>query len=231
AARGHAAPEVRDSFRKARALCPEVGDPRRMNAVFVGIYLHRFFSADHAGALRTAEEILQFSKGHHDPEASLLVAASLYHLGKLELAESRLRQAVPDTKSLGDRPPRDVDTSWQDMRVTDFLLRAVLFYPLGYLDQAAVHKHAALTRARALSHPFNTVQTLAIVCVADWFGDDARGLLEHSSELVTLSTEQGYALFLPLGLIQRGRAKVQDGRVAEGIMEIESGIAGYRATG
>jgi len=38
-------------------------------------------------------------------------------------------------------------------------------------------------------------------------------------------------MFLAFGLIHLGRAKVQDGRATEGIIEIEDGIASYRATG
>src|SRR5262249_26448072 len=110
-------------------------------------------------------------------------------------------------------------------------IHSQLLYQMGYLDQADAQARAALTRARALCHPNTLAFALAVLCGTNWFRYDPAALSERARELVALSAEQGYSLFLPFGLIHLGRALMWEGRAAEGIMEMEKGIASYRATG
>jgi predicted ATPase len=228
-AMGYAAQEAAEAYAEARSLCEELGDRKKLYTVLVGQYAHQTFGGERGAALRTAEEILQLARGHNDREASALVGMSLYQLGKLEPAELHIRQSLSPGKSVGDRPPRG--RSYQDGRVTASMFHAMLLYQLGYPDKADAQKRAALARARSLSHPFTLAFALAMVCQAHWFCDDAVVLTERARELVTLAADRGYSLFLQFGLIHLGRAMVQEGRAAEGIVEMEKGIASYRATG
>ena len=228
-AMGYAAHEVGDSYTNARSLCEEIGDPKRLYAALLGQFKYQYFSAaDRHAAFQTAEKILQLAQGPNDREASLLVGMSLYQLGKLEPAEFHLRQSLSRRKS--HHPPQG--RSLQDGLVTALVFHSIMLYQLGYLDQAEEQRRAALARARSLSHPYTLALALSMVCQAHWFcRDDAAALTDRARELVTLSMERGYSMFLAFGLIHLGRAKVQDGRATEGIIEIEDGIASYRATG
>src|SRR5262249_43390193 len=224
---GYAAGSAGEAYAEARSLCAQLGDTKRLYAVLTRQWVQQFFRAGRGAGLQTAEEILQFAGGRYDREALFLVAMSLYQLGKLEQAEGHLRQSLPLSKSVPDRAARGL----MDGRAIASASHSALLQQLGYLDQADAQKGAALARARSLSHPHTLAFALSIICQTHWFEDDATGLAEHARELVTLSAEQGYSLFLRVGLIHLGRAKVQDGRVAEGIAEMAEGIAAYRATG
>jgi class 3 adenylate cyclase/predicted ATPase len=228
-AMGYAAHEVLEAYTKARSLCEELGDKKKLYTALVGQFFHQFMLVQRGAALRTAEEILQLTQGHSAREASILVGVSLYQLGKLEPAEFHVRQSLSPGKSVADRPL--AGRSIPDGRVFALMFHSMLLYLLGYLDQAEAQKRAALERARSLSHPYTLGFALAMTCKAHWFCDDDVALTERAHELVTLSAEQGYSFFLPVGLIYRGRAMVREGRTAEGIVEMEKGIASYRATG
>jgi len=52
-----------------------------------------------------------------------------------------------------------------------------------------------------------------------------------ASDLIELTTRQGFASWLPGGVVLRGWARSASGKLAEGIPCIEDGIRDYQATG
>jgi len=48
---------------------------------------------------------------------------------------------------------------------------------------------------------------------------------------MTLATEQGFPYFLAAGTVMRGRTLAEQGRVEEGIAQMQQGMAAFRATG
>jgi predicted ATPase len=52
-----------------------------------------------------------------------------------------------------------------------------------------------------------------------------------ASDLIELTTRQGFASWLPGGVVLRGWARSASGKLAEGISWIEDGIRDYQATG
>jgi class 3 adenylate cyclase/predicted ATPase len=227
-AMGHAAPEVMEAYKTARGLCEELADTKRLYTVLTGQFQCQFTRVERGAALRTAEEIFQLSGDRGNREASLLVGMSLYQLGKLEPAESFVRQSLFTAKSIEPRPPA---RAIQDGRVFALMFHSMVLCLLGHLDQADARKREGLERARSLSHPYTLAFALAFACKAHWFYDEAVAPAEQAAELATLSAEQGYSLFLPVGLFHLGRAMIRNGRVPEGIAEMEKGIESYRATG
>jgi class 3 adenylate cyclase/predicted ATPase len=226
---GYAAREVMDAYKQARRLCEELGDAKRLYAVLAGQWLYQFTRVERGAALHTAEEFLQLAGDRGNREASLLVGMSLYQLGKLEPAESFVRQALSPGKSIDQRPL--AVKAIQDGRVSALMFHSMLLCLLGYLDQADAPKREALERARSLSHPYTLAFALAFACKAHWFYDEAMVPVAQAAELATLSAEQGYSLFLPVGSFHLGRAMIRNGRAPQGIAEMEKGIASYRATG
>ncbi|WP_227747173.1 ABC transporter permease [Paraburkholderia franconis] len=55
--------------------------------------------------------------------------------------------------------------------------------------------------------------------------------LEYAEAAITLSTEQGFPLWLAWATILRGWALAQQGRAEEGIAQMREGLIAYRATG
>ena len=61
-------------------------------------------------------------------------------------------------------------------------------------------------------------------------GNDA-ALNERAEELVAVTTEQGFPVWVAWGTMLRGWVKVRNGDVTEGMSLLRSGLAAYRATG
>src|SRR5262249_9132048 len=54
---------------------------------------------------------------------------------------------------------------------------------------------------------------------------------EQAEATIALSTEQGFAFYVNMGTFFRGWAQAEQGRVAEGIAQMRSGLAGTRSLG
>ena len=52
---------------------------------------------------------------------------------------------------------------------------------------------------------------------------------ERAAATIALSTEQGFAFFLVFGIIYRGWARAEQGRIENGIAQMRSGLAGLRS--
>jgi predicted ATPase len=105
-----------------------------------------------------------------------------------------------------------------------------VLFCLGYPDQASAQSSAAIAEARRLAHSPSLAASLAIGArLLSLAGDDA-ALNRQADELVVLSTERGFPLWVALGTIYRGWVRVRDGNVAQGISLIRGGLATYRAT-
>jgi predicted ATPase len=100
---------------------------------------------------------------------------------------------------------------------------------LGYPDQALQRSHEALTMAQELAHP----QSLAFALYATAVVHHSRRewhLIKERAELeVTLSTEQGFPLWLPWGIIFGGRVLAEQGQGEEGIAQMHQGVTAFEA--
>jgi predicted ATPase len=70
-----------------------------------------------------------------------------------------------------------------------------------------------------------------MAAVLHQFRREAQAVQERAEALMTLSTEQGFPYWLAFGTILRGWALTAQGEGAEGIAQINQGLAAHRATG
>jgi predicted ATPase len=107
----------------------------------------------------------------------------------------------------------------------------IVLFCLGFPQQGLAQGNEATAEARQLAHPPSLAANLAPGArLLSLYGDDAV-LSEWTDELVTVTNEQGFALWCALGTIFYGWVKVKEGDVAKGISLLRSGSAAYRATG
>ena len=104
-------------------------------------------------------------------------------------------------------------------------------WPLGYPDQALKRSQEALTLARELAHPYSLAYALGFAARLHQFRREGQQTHEQAEAAITLSTEQGFPLWLAVGTILRGWALAEQGQEEEGIAQIRQGLAGLRATG
>jgi predicted ATPase len=63
------------------------------------------------------------------------------------------------------------------------------------------------------------------------FRRDARTVREQADAAVALATEQGFTLWAAKATIHRGWALAMGGKIEDGVLELERGVAAWRATG
>src|SRR4029450_8932885 len=82
AAKGYAAPEVEQAYRRARALCQQLGETSRLFSVLRGLGAFYFVRAKYQTARELGEELLSLAQSPPDP-ARLLWAHQALRIASL----------------------------------------------------------------------------------------------------------------------------------------------------
>jgi class 3 adenylate cyclase len=110
-------------------------------------------------------------------------------------------------------------------------ISAFVLQSLGRVNASAKAAEEGLEYARKSRHLLSLGMALARACMLSFDRrqpDIARALCE---ELIPLSKENGFAEWLPWGQFIHGWALFQLGRAAEGLLEMEAGLAGFDRLG
>jgi class 3 adenylate cyclase/predicted ATPase len=233
ARKGYGAPEVEQAYTRARELCRQVGETPQLFRVLWG--LQRFYLL--RAALQTAYELGEqlFTLAQHQQDAALLLEAHralghpLFFLGKLIPTREHLEQ------SLALYPLQESHAHavlyGRDPRVDLLSYAALVWWLLGYPDQALQRTHAALNTVEVLSHPFSRAQALLWAAWVHQFRHEGSRTQERAQTLITLTGEQGFAQWSASGSILHGWALAVQGFGEAGITQMRKGLAAYQATG
>jgi tetratricopeptide (TPR) repeat protein len=187
------------------------------------------FRAEHRLALSRAEHIEKLGKTSGVGVQLLgrrLHGLTCFYLGEFMASRTLLERSL----GLSDPAHRLGPALSEDPYAVVLAHLAVTLAHLGYIDQARSRLNEAELEARRLKH----ANTLAIVLVwANWIDwlTHSPALQRHTEELLTLSTEHGYPLFLAYGIAFRGRMLSALGQAQEGLTLLARGLGSIRATG
>src|SRR5262245_53880173 len=183
--KGHAAPEVEQTFARARTLCAQVGETPQLMSILHGLCW--FYQT--RGALQTARELgeqlarlaQRTAVPTPRPLAHDVLGATLFFLGEYAPAWTHFAQGLARIDPTAQRV--------QALRhglapeVACLAVAAPTLWCLGYPDQAQRQSQAALAQAQALAHP----QSLA-------FTQFFAALLHHRCRGVSAVQAQAEAL-------------------------------------
>jgi DNA-binding winged helix-turn-helix (wHTH) protein/predicted ATPase len=231
AAKGLAAPEVEQTYARARALCQQLGEIPQLFPALRGLW--RFHV--NRGALPTAralgERLCQLAQGEMTPalrlDAHTALGETLFFLGDYTGARTHLEQGIALTDS-AEQPtlaPREGVASG----VACLAVAAWTLWCLGAPAQAVRRSHEALALARADPQS----QAFAQHCAAALHHRrrDVMAVQAHADALLTLATAKGFPLWVGFGTCWRGWALTMQGQGEVGLAEIHQGLAAVRATG
>jgi predicted ATPase len=102
---------------------------------------------------------------------------------------------------------------------------------LGYPDKALKKIEMAFTQAEKLSHPFSTAYALLSAVLVHLMRGESQQAQEKAEETITLSEEQGFALWLSWTIALRGSALAKKERGEEGIAQLCQGLEACQAIG
>ena len=231
--KGFAAPEAEHAYARARELCQRVGETPQLFSVLRGLW--QFYNG--RGAYQTARELgeqcLQLAQQGHDSSRRLEGHHTLWTTylltGELPLARTHLEQGLA---FYDPQQHRALAVLYgHDPGVCCRGGAAIVFWLLGYPDQALRQLHAAHTLAQEGAHPSSVAFARMLTAIAYQLRRDTDAAHEQAEALVALATEQGFALFLAIGGILRGGTRTALGQRGQRIGEIRQNLAAQRETG
>jgi TOMM system kinase/cyclase fusion protein len=231
--RGFTAPEVADTYSRARQLCEQLGDRQQLFSVLFGLWRFSHVRAQLRTARGLGEQLVSLATYENDP--ALLVEAhgplgqTLCIQGELSLAREHLHQVVALYK-----PHRHSAQSFRfgyDPGVYAHAIESWVLWLLGYPEQALRRGHEALTLARAQAHPFTLSLTLVTVAVLHQMRQEGNVTLEHAKASLVLSTEHEFPYLRAIGTVAYGWALAVHGQTREGIARIRQALSTYRSMG
>ena len=227
---GVTAPEVEHVYTRAYALCQQVREAPQLAATLRGLRYFYQTSGQCQTAQALAERLLTLARSHQDPallmEAHMAMGLTLLPLGAFTTARDHLEQAL----AYRDPALRQCLPDIPHPELACLLYSGHILWYLGYPEQARTRIHAGLTLAQHLAHPHQLVwgQHMGAIFYQLCRQEGAMG--ELADAVVTSAREQGLQICLPEGVILQGWALVQDHQGETGLVQMQQGIAQYRAT-
>jgi class 3 adenylate cyclase/predicted ATPase len=235
ATKGQAAPEVAQTYTRARHLCQHLAEPHQLFPVLRGLWMYSFVHAEYQTAHALGEQLLTLAR--QVQESAMLVAAhralgsTLFHLGAQASAHTYLAQGLAFYDPQPHRAHAFLYLFGEDTGVVCHSFSAWTLWCLGYPDQGLTQIDQALTLAQQLAHPLNLVFALSFAAMFHQFRREVRVAQEHAEAAIILAQERGFPSWMALGAILRGWTLAQRGQAQEGIEQITQGLRAFRATG
>ena len=233
ASKGYAAPEVGQSFARARELCQRIGNIPELFPVLHGLYRFYFVRADLAAARELSEQLMSLAHAGNEDlfiEARRALGNTLFLLGDSVQARSHLEESLKAYDP--ERHPSHVRLYGIDPGVASRSVAALVLWNLGYPDQARDRIRESLSLARSLGHPFTLAWALSYAAVVSQHRRELDACEAQADEILALSNDHGYALWLAAATIIRGccmAAKRES--LGDGIGQMVDGLAAWQATG
>ena len=152
----------------------------------------------------------------------------VYFLGELVLARVHLEQGVALYNLQQPRPlafPYDLG----EPGVLCLSRVALTLWYLGYPDQALERMHETLSLAQDLSRPFSLAWALSFAAIVHQLRREGHATHARAEALHALSRTQGFAAYVVQGTLLRGWAVAMQGHGAEGMAQLQEGLAANRA--
>jgi predicted ATPase len=233
ATQGSAAPEVGQTYTRARQLCQHLEDPQRLIPVLRGFWNHYLVRAELQTAHALGAQLFDLAQQSQDAAMRVAVhralGATLFYLGETALAYTHLVQgmALYDPK----QHRASAFLHGEDAGVICHILAAWALWCLGFPDQGLARNDAAVTLVQQSAHPFSLGFVLNAATICYQFRHEARCTQDRAEAAIHLATEQGFLYWRARGAMLRGWALAHQGQAQEGIEQITQGLRAHRATG
>ena len=233
ATKGPAAAEVEQTYARARALCQQVGETSHLFQTLWGLcscYRTR-------GALPTARELGEQldTLAQRDDTPTFRLAAhnalgtTLFYLGDYRAARAHCEQGIA---LIDPAAQRALAHRYDEAPgVVSLAFAANTLWCLGYPAQAVRRSQEALVLAQALAHPASLALAHYWVTFLSHRRREVPAVQAHAEALLTLSTAQGFPLWVGLGTCWRGWVLTMQGQSETGLAQLRQGLTVVLATG
>jgi class 3 adenylate cyclase/predicted ATPase len=233
ACKGYGAPEVEAPFRRARALCLQLGEAAQPFPVLRGLWAFAIVRGRLAEARELADELLEIARRSADNglllEAYYQLGGTLFYLGEPRASRAYSEQGI----ALYDPALHRSHTLLYgtDPGVTCRCYAALALWLLGHPDRAL----ARIREARAIAEDTAQAVNIAFALTFGAAVHQLRGEIEATracaDAAVALATEHVLPFWASTARIFLGWAWFKAGSCDQGIAEIERGLAENLAAG
>ena len=233
ATKSHAAPEVEQTYARARALCAQVGETPQLFPTLWGLW--RCYNA--RGALPTVrelgEQLVQLAEREADPMHGMAAHAALGHtllgLGEYAAAWTHFEQGIALIDQTTQRTL--VLRHGEAPGVRCLGAAAHTLWCLGYPAQAVRRSQEALALAQALAHPYSLATAAFLAIVVYQNCREVPAVQVQTAALLTLATAQRFPQWVAHGTFWQGWLLAVQGQGVAGMAQMHQGVADIIATG
>jgi DNA-binding winged helix-turn-helix (wHTH) protein/predicted ATPase len=233
AACGFAAPQVEHTYHRALDLSHHLDEPSVTFPIVAGLYVFYLIRADLAIARQLSRQLLEQATAAGDPEMlvharwSALVTA--LNQGDFAAARDHFEAALPLCG--GVRTSAYLTRFGQDAEIACRTFGAWTHWSLGDVQRARDELQAAHERATLLAHAHSRCFSHFFAAFIAQMQRQPAEALEHATLTQQLARDHGFSQWLAFGTILRGWARAMTGEPADGIAELEEGLAAYQRMG
>jgi predicted ATPase/DNA-binding winged helix-turn-helix (wHTH) protein len=233
ATKGPGAPEVEQTYARARALGAQVGEAPQDLPTLWGLWR----LSQSRGALPTArelaEQLVRVAARTGDPthrvQAHDALGATLFQLGAYAAARCQFAQALALCDPTTQRAQALHNVAAPGVRC--LVVGANALWCLGFPTQAAQRCQEALALAQELAHPYSLVVAQHFAAFLHCHRREVPAVQVQAETLLALATAQGFPLYAGYGHGWQGWARAMQGAGAAGLAEMHQGLTLVVAAG
>jgi predicted ATPase len=233
AAKGFAAPEVRDIYARARSLCARLEDPSQVFPVLRGLWVYHLVRAEWRQARDLSEQMLELGERKNDVgyqlEGHRALGMTLLWRGELRRAREHFELGCNAYDP--EEHHRHAVVYGNDPGVACLAHGGYVLSVLGHLEQALAHGEKAMTLARRQAHPFSLVQALIYCAFIHHIRREPQQVLKLARESMRLASEHGFPFWLAEARMMEGWAQCEQGAAHVGLRQLQQGFTEFLDTG
>ncbi len=233
ATKGHASPEVEQTYAHARELCRQVGETPQLFPVLWGIWVTYFVRGDLTTAKELGEQLRRLTEDTDNIdfrlEACVAVGLTAVCLGEFTTALQFLQRG----SALYDRDQHQghAFVYGQDPGMVCLSWTAWALWFLGYPEQALQASREAVALARRHASPFSLAYALSCITALHQFRREVNEVKTCTQENIVFSASQGFTLWYAGARVLLGWTLAEQDRLEEGMEEFSTGLQAWQATG
>jgi predicted ATPase len=230
--RGYSTPEARICYERLTSLCDSLNRPVLLCSALKGMWRYFHTAGEMSVAMRLARQAYLVAQEQNDPALLLAsyhaLACTVFYLGDFEATRQYAMLGVQIWRSSGTASSVDeVDAP----AVSCLLYKARSEWHLGDITSCYLTMEEAISLAKELNDIPALAAAIVNSAVLSYYAREVSKAERLASNVMELSTQYNFALWLAIGSILRGWARSASGRAVEGVSCIEDGIQDYLATG
>ncbi|MGB5835173.1 MAG: adenylate/guanylate cyclase domain-containing protein [Thiohalocapsa sp.] len=233
AARGYAAPEVEDTYQRARELCHILGETVDLYPVIRGLCTFYIVRAQLPIALELAEQCVRLGDQSQDPvqliEGYTALGYTRFFMGDAVLSRNALEHSLQFYRSHhGQR--LQYPTS-QDPAISDLALLALVAWMRGKDEESLRCIREALEVAHELKRPFDLAYARCFTAMFHNMRREPKAAAAHAAEAIDLAAQYGFDIWLAAGTLHAAIAQAALGQAAQATVVMEKTLEAWQAAG